>query len=78
MPSIDDIGPYKLFFYSSEGNEQPHVHVRRDRSTAKFWLDPVRVARSRRFSDRELRSLQRLVEMNRDKIFETWHEHFSH
>ena len=33
---------------------------------------------SRRFSDRELRSLQRLVEMNRDKIFETWHEHFSH
>jgi hypothetical protein len=47
MPTIDDIGPYKFFFYSAEGTEPPHVHVRRDQSTAKFWLAPVRLARSR-------------------------------
>jgi Domain of unknown function (DUF4160) len=78
MPTVDDIGPYKLFFYSSEGSERPHVHIRRERATAKFWLDPVRVARSRRFGDHELRSLQKLVEENRERILETWNEHFAH
>lgn len=51
MPTIADIGPYKFFFYSAEGNEPPHVHVRRGRYTAKYWLNPVRLARSRHFGD---------------------------
>jgi len=76
VPTIDDIGPYKLFFYSSEGHEPPHVHIRRERATAKFWLDPVRLARSRRFSDHELRELQRIVEENLARILEAWNEHF--
>ena len=78
MPTIDDIGPYKFFFYSAEGAEPPHVHVRRDQSTAKFWLNPVRLARSRRFSDHELRTIQRLVEENKDRMLEAWNEHFNH
>jgi hypothetical protein len=76
VPTIDDIGPYKLFFYSSEGHESPHVHVRRERATAKFWLDPVRLARSRRFGDHELRKLQRTAEENQARILEAWNEHF--
>lgn len=78
MPTIDDIGPYKLFFYSAEGSEAPHVHVRRDRATAKFWLNPVRLARSRRFSDHELRAIQAILEQNEARILEAWHEHFGH
>lgn len=78
MPTIADIGPYKFFFYSAEGSELPHVHVRRDRATAKFWLDPERLARSRGFSGHELRAVQKLVEENRDRILEAWNEHFSH
>ncbi len=77
VPKIEDIGPYKLFFYSAEGTEPPHVHIRRDRATAKFWLSPVRLARSRRFHDHELRSLQNLVEENEGKIMEVWNEHFT-
>ena len=76
MPTIDDIGPYKFFFYSAEGNEPGHVHVRRERATAKFWLDPVRLARSRGFSDHELRTIQKLVEEHRDRMREAWNEHF--
>ena len=76
MPTIDEIGPYKLFFYSAEGDEPPHVHIRRDRATAKFWLGPVRLAGSRRFPDRELRELQRIVEANEETILEAWNEHF--
>lgn len=78
MPTIDEIGPYKLFFYSAEGSEAPHVHVRRDRATAKFWLNPVRVAGSRRFSDHELRLILKLVEENKGRILEKWNEHFDH
>jgi hypothetical protein len=76
MPTYADIGPYKLFFYSAEGNEPPHVHILRDRATAKFWLDPVRIAASRRFSDSDLRSLQKLVEENEDAIMEAWNDYF--
>ena len=77
MPAVASIGPYKLFFYSAEGNEPPHIHVRRDRSTAKFWMDPVRLAKSRRFNDHELRSVQKLVEENQERILEAWNEYFN-
>jgi hypothetical protein len=76
VPTIEDIGPYKLFFYSSEGSEPPHVHVRRERATAKFWLGPVRLAASRRFNDHELREIERIVERNLPRILEAWNEHF--
>jgi hypothetical protein len=78
VPTIDDIGPYKLFFYSSEGQEPPHVHIRRSRATAKLWLTPVRIARSRRFADHELRELVRIVEEHLPSILKAWYEHFDH
>jgi hypothetical protein len=76
VPIVDEIGPCKLFFYSSEGSEPPHIHVRRERATAKFWLQPVRLARSRGFGDHELRTLQKTVEGNQPRILEAWNEHF--
>jgi len=76
MPAAKEIGPYKLFFYSTEGKEPPHVHVRRERATAKFWLTPVRLSKSRRFSDHELRALQKIVEENEQDVLEAWNEHF--
>ncbi|WP_194765377.1 DUF4160 domain-containing protein [Microbacterium sp. UFMG61] len=45
--------------------------------TAKFWLAPVKSASRSRFSDDELRSLERLVERHGDRFEEAWHEHFS-
>jgi len=52
------------------------VHVRRDRATAKFWLVPIRLCRSKRFSDHELRTLQKLIEDNKTKILGVWNEYF--
>jgi hypothetical protein len=48
------IGPYRLFFYSGDGAEPPHIHVERDQYVAKFWLEPVRLARSGGFGAAEL------------------------
>ena len=44
------VGPYRIYFYSHEPNEPPHVHVDRDDQSAKFWLDPVALASSVRWS----------------------------
>ena len=78
MPTIGEVGPYKLFFYSSDGNEPPHVHVRRERATAKFWLNPVRLAGSSRFNDHELREIERVVEEQQTRILEEWDGYFGH
>lgn len=77
MPSILRIGPYRFFFYSNEGRERPHVHVRQERKLAKFWLDPVSLASSHGFKGRAVRRLERLVTGNRRLLLEAWNEFFS-
>jgi len=50
MPTVLRSGPYRFYFYSHEPNEPPHIHVERDDLSAKFWLDPVALARNFGFS----------------------------
>ena len=77
MPTILRIGPYRFYFYSNEKGEPPHIHVQRERFLAKFWISPVALAGSKRFSSHELRVIQRHVEDNRDIFMEAWNEHIS-
>lgn len=58
------------------GDEPPHIHVERDNSTAKFWLDPVRLQKSRGFSRNELGRVQRLVEEHSEQLLRSWNEYF--
>jgi Domain of unknown function (DUF4160) len=37
---------YRVYFYSHEPNEPPHIHVDARGCTAKFWLQPVALARN--------------------------------
>lgn len=62
MPTVLRDGPYRFFFYSGDRDEPPHVHVERDDCEAKFWLDPVRLERSRGFSRKEIHGIQAIVE----------------
>ena len=64
MPTVLRSGPYRLFFYSADREEPPHVHVERDAQIAKFWLKPVRLQDSGGFKRVELRKVERLVEEN--------------
>ena len=76
MPRISNIpGPYWLFFYSFDCNEPMHVHVRRERRHAKFWLAPAELAWNHGFSARELNEIRRLVVEHEQTIIEAWHEH---
>jgi dolichol-phosphate mannosyltransferase len=70
LPTVLRSGPYRFFFYSADGDEPPHVHVEREESEAKFWLDPVRLERSRGFVRTELRRIEGLVGEKRNVVGE--------
>ena len=77
MPVFLRDGPYSFYVVSWDRNEPPHVHVRRDNGSAKFWLNPVELANSRNFDRAELRRILRIVERNRDTFLEDWNEYFN-
>ena len=77
MPTILRIGPYRLFFYSAEGQEPIHVHVERDRNIAKFWIRPTRLANSGGFRPSEISDIFKIVEENTILIERSWNEHFA-
>ena len=56
--------------------EPPHIHVDRDDGYAKFWLDPVGLARSRNFRAHELAEIRRKVEQGAQWFLEQWHDYF--
>jgi len=50
-PTVFKWKGYRFFFFSRE-ETRPHVHVYCSDGEAKFWLEPVRLERSRGFSRR--------------------------
>ena len=76
MPTVLRDGPYSFVFFSSDRAEPPHIHVKRDRAVAKFWLDPIALAKSRGFAEHELNRIQELVEKHRQTLIEGWHDYF--
>ncbi|MCY4475763.1 MAG: DUF4160 domain-containing protein [Chloroflexi bacterium] len=77
MPVLLRDGPYRFYVVSWDRNEPPHVHVQRDNSSAKFWLNPVELASSRNFNQSEIRRIYRIVERNQDTLLEAWNEYFN-
>ena len=54
MPTVLREGAYRFYFYS---HEPPHIHIDRDNLTAKFWLEPIILAKNIGFRDRELKKI---------------------
>lgn len=79
MPKIFEWRGYRFHFFSNEGTprEPVHVHVRKGRDDAKFWLWPeVRVDFNRGFSSRVLSELTRVIKARRDEIESVWNDFF--
>ena len=75
MPTVLRVGRFRFFFYSNEGQEPPHIHVKAGGDEAKFWLDPIALAANHGFNGRELGEIERLVEQHRAELLEAWDEH---
>ena len=78
MPTVLKIGPYRFFFYSGDGREPPHIHVERDDSVAKFWLNPVRLARSGGFVKAEVPRYRSAVDKYASELLEAGNDYFGH
>ena len=76
MPALLRVRGYRLFFFSLEGREPPHIHVAHAGRYAKFWLEPVELANNRGFRDHELTEIRKIVMENREFFLEKWHEYF--
>jgi hypothetical protein len=61
MPTVCLNGPYRFYFYSSDGDEPLHIHVQRDQAVAKFWLNPIRYEHSIGFRPVEIRRIQGII-----------------
>jgi hypothetical protein len=75
MPTVLRAGRFRFFFFSNEGEEPPHIHVKAGGDEAKYWLDPVELAADYGFNARELNEIERLVGEYRELFLEAWHEH---
>jgi hypothetical protein len=75
-PTVLRSGPYRFFFFASDRNEPPHVHVGRERKTAKCWLSPVRVAYNYGFAENDLNRIQGIVRQHEAELLKAWHDYF--
>lgn len=76
MPTVLQVGPYSFLFFSSDRSKPVHIHVKRDRQIAKFWLDPVELAKNRGFKQHELNDITRLVTEYQRTLLEAWRDYF--
>lgn len=76
MPTVHQEGPYTFIFFSSDKGEPVHIHVKRERRIAKFWLSPVVLAKNRGFAGHELSEIVRLVARHEKKFLEAWNDYF--
>lgn len=76
MPTVLREGPYVFSFFATDRNEPPHIHVKRDRQGAKFWLSPVSLAKNYNFPEHELREIERRVIHHQTMFLRSWHDFF--
>lgn len=71
------VGRLRFFFFSNEGQEPPHIHVKAAENEAKFWLGPVGLAFNYGFRAGELKEISEIVSQHQAQLREAWNEYFS-
>lgn len=76
MPTFLRWKGHKFFVYSDE-EDRPHIHIKKDRSQAKFWLDPIEFVEAKGFSQKELNRLRKILETEKDTLLGQWNDYFN-
>jgi hypothetical protein len=75
VPTILRAEGFRFFFYSNESDEPAHIHVERGDVTAKYWLDPVKLAESVGMKAQELKRARERVEEHVAAFVAAWRSH---
>jgi hypothetical protein len=73
MPVVLRTKGYRFWFYAADLDEPPHVHVGRDGRRAKYWLQPVALARQTGFRQHELAEIERILDSEAAFLVAIWH-----
>jgi len=65
---------FVFFFYSNEGQEPMHVHVRKAGGFAKFWVEPVDLDFSQGMKISDIKKAEELIFEHIDLIKQKWYE----
>lgn len=83
MPSLFQIGSYRVFFWSNENNEPIHIHVGKGKpspNATKIWLTAsggcIIANNSGRIPQKELNDLLEIISAQYFLICASWKEHF--
>ena len=75
MPTVLRIGSFRFHFFSDEGHEPAHIHVRTPDGECKFWLVPAIVLASNRgVRAHDLRSIEGLVFEHQELLKKVYYE----
>ncbi|QUS62417.1 DUF4160 domain-containing protein [Synechocystis sp. PCC 7339] len=75
MPTVIRIGKFRFHFYSDEGLEPAHIHVRSPDGECKFWLEPtILLSSNHGIPVRELRKVEKLVYENHHFLRNAYYE----
>ncbi len=77
MPTVLRVGRFRFYFFSNEGQEPAHIHVKAAENQAEFWLKPIVLAANYGFSARELNEIERIILENQTELLEAWNDYFS-
>lgn len=74
MPTVLRIDGLRFHFYSDEGKEPAHIHVRSADGECKFWLSPISLARNRGIPGHDLRRIEQLVYKHQQTLLQAFEE----
>ncbi len=76
MPTVFRYEGYRFFFFSDDHLPR-HIHIEKGDSYVRIELSNLKVTDSYHISRKEIRKLQKLVELKRDILKGAWDEYFS-
>lgn len=77
MPTVLIWKGFRFYFFSNEGDEPPHIHIDKEGCSAKFWLQPVKLAKNRGFRHNELNLIERKVQDDHTQFIHAWNDFFN-
>lgn len=67
---------YRLQFYATDRPEPPHVHVFYSGNEAKFWLNPVELAKNHGYNASEINRIRKLLLEHQAELVAWWYDYF--
>jgi len=61
MPTVFKSGKNRFFFSSNEGSKECHIHVESGKNYAKFLLEPIDLAKSVGYKNKELSEIREII-----------------